>query len=249
MALTRIQIVTEICDIVGKNLPATAPSGALLQNRVVNYLNWGQRRVAKHHSFFNLQSIQSAAATVASLKTYPLATGTSNLGLTNVARINTVKLMDSENSRKLDYWLYRKFDKWYPRPENYSTGRPKIYTRWGNSVLLFNIPDAVYTLEIRYGVFPTSLTTDGQYHDFGEDMDELIVTVGVMETYLALQQYTDAKIWYELFRGQLEDAVRAEDEMDWEPDAEPMGSPGYDSGTPWNDPYGGSGDALYGYTE
>ena len=48
--MTRLQIVTEVCDVVGKNLGASAPSGGLLQDRVVNYLNWGQRRIANHYS-------------------------------------------------------------------------------------------------------------------------------------------------------------------------------------------------------
>jgi hypothetical protein len=249
MALTCLQIVTEIGDIVGKNLPATAPSGALLSTRILMYLNWAQRRIAKHHTFWALQKTKENAATVADIKTYPLESGTNNLGLTNVSKINTVKLMDSENSRKLEYWLYRKFDKFIPRPENYTTGRPSVYTRWQNNLILYRIPDAVYTLEIKYGVFPTNLTSDSQLHDFGEDKDELLVTAGVLETYLALQEYGEAKNWYELFIGQLEDAVKSEDESDWEPDGESYSKPGYSSGSPWSDPFGASSDPLYSYPE
>lgn len=249
MALTRLQIVTEICDVVGKNLPATAPSGSLLQDRVVNYLNFAQRRIARHHSFYALQQTQESAATVASTKTYPLETGTNNLGLTSVARIDSIVLNDSENSRKLECWIFRKFDKWYPRPENFSTGRPSIYTRWGNNIVLFKIPNAVYTLKIRYGRFPTALTSDSQLHDFGEDKDQLLITAGVMETYLALEEYNDAKVYYELFIGQLEDAVRSEDEVDLEVDGDSFGGPGYISGEPWTDPFGAAGDPLYNYPE
>lgn len=248
--LTRLQIVTEICDTVGKNLGASAPSGALLQDRVVNYLNWAQRRIANHYSFYELQQIKENAATVASLKTYPLESGDSNLGLSRVASVNSIRLIDGENSRKLDFWHYRKFDKWYPRPENFATGRPRIYTRWGNSLIMFKIPDAVYTIHIRYGQYANNLTSDGQFHDFGEDKDQLVLTAGVLETYLALEEYGDAKVWYELFLGKLEDAVRAEGDEDWEPEAEPHGEiPSYQSGTPWTDPYAGYGDPLQGYPD
>ena len=246
--MTRVQIVTEICDVVGKHLGATAPSGALLQDRVVNYLNWAQRRIANHYTFYELQQIKENAATVTSVKTYPLESGDSNFGLSRVSSINSIRLIDGENSRKLDMWHYRKFDKWYPRPENFATGRPRIYTRWGNSLVMFKIPDAVYTLHIRYGQYANNLTSDGQFHDFGEDKDQLVLTAGVLETYLALEEYGDAKVWYELFLGRLEDAVRADGDEDWEPEAEPHGEvPSYQSGEPWIDPYGSQGDPLSGY--
>lgn len=246
--LTRIQIVTEICDVVGKNLGATAPSGALLQNRVVNYLNWAQRRIANHYGFYELQQISETPVTVTSLKTYPLESGTSNLGLSRVSSINSIRLIDGENSRKLIFWHYRKFDKWYPRPENFATGRPRIYTRWGNSLVFFKIPNAVYSMHIRYGQYANNLTSDEQLHDFGEDKDQLLLAAGVLETYLALEEYGDAKIWYELFLGKLKDAVMADIDEDWEPEAEPHGEgPSYQSGEPWLDPY--IGGSLQGYPE
>ena len=245
--LTRLQLVTHICDIVGKHLGATAPSGALLQDRVVTWLNFGQKRIANHYSFYELQVTSETPVTVANVKTYPLQDGTNNLGLSRVCSLNSIRLIDSENSRKLDFWHYRKFDKWYPRPENHSSSRPRIYSRWGNSLILFPIPDAVYSLYIRYGQIPNDLVADGQTSDFN-DRDRLLLTAGVLETYLALEEYTDAKVWYELFLGQLTDEVASEGDEDWEPEAEPHGGfPGYISGSPWSDPFGGTGDPLYNY--
>jgi hypothetical protein len=246
--MTRLQIVTEICDIVGKGMGASAVSGGLLQNRVVTYLNWGQRRIANHYSFYELQQTSETPTTVADVKTYPLESGTNNLGLSRVATVNSVRLIDSENSRKLDFWHYRRFDKTYPRPENFVSARPSIYTRWGNNLILFKIPNAAYSLHIRYGQYANNLDSDGQRHDFGEDKDQLILTAGVLETYLALEEYTDAKIWYELFLGRLTDAVKAEGDDDWEPEAQEFRSgSGYTSGEPWIDPY--IGGPLQGYSE
>ena len=249
MAMTRLQMVTEICDVVGKGVAASAVSGTLLQTRVIQYLNWAQKRIANHYSFYELNAIKENASVIASVKTYPLESGTNNLGLSRVSAINSVILLDSENSRKLDFWHYRKFDKWYPRPENFSTSRPRIYTRWANSLIFFKIPNATYTIQIRYSQYPNDLTSDAQTSDFLEK-DQLLVTAGVLETYLALEEYNDAKIWYELFVGQLTDAVKAEGDEDWEPEAEPHGGhPGYMSGEPWLDPYAGYGDPLRGYPE
>lgn len=246
--MSRVQLVTEICDIVGKGSGATAVSGGLLRDRVVNYLNWGQRRIANHYSFYELQQTSETAATVDGVKTYPIESGDNNLGLSRASSLNSIRLIDGENSRKLDFWHYRKFDKWYARPENFAEGRPSIYTRWGNNLILFKIPDAVYSLYIRYGQYAQNLTSDGQYHDFGEDKDQLVLTAGVLETYLALEEYTDAKVWFELFMGRLTDAVKADGDEDWEPEAEPHGGgPGYQSGEPWIDPF--VGGPLQGYPD
>ncbi len=250
MALTTTQIVTEICDIVGKRLGASAPSGASLQSRVVNYLNFGQRRIARMANFDELCAVKEDAATVVSVKTYPITTGTNNLGLTRFKDFASIRLIDSENSRKLIRWSYRKFDALYPRPENFATQRPTIYTRWGSNVILFRIPDAVYTLHIRYNQWPTELTLGSGTSDF-QEKDELLVATGVVETFLALEESADAAIWFKRFE-ELLDKVGIDDtyEPDWDPEGEPMSSHhGPESGTPWSDPSGTPQDPLFGYPD
>ena len=247
MALTRAQMVVEICDVVGKSAAAASVSGALLADRAVNYLNWGQRRIARHYDFYELNALSLIATTVTSIKTYPLSDGTNNLGLARIKDIGSIRLIDGASSLKLDRWQYRKFDHHFPYPENYSTARPYIYTRWANNLEFFRIPNAVYTLHIRYSLWPQELTSDAQVSDY-TNKDELLVTAGVLEAYLALQEYADVKVWWEKFIGLLKDGVEAEGDVDWEPEAEPHNmNAGYHSGEPWLDPYGESGDPLHGY--
>jgi hypothetical protein len=248
MAMTRLQIVTEIGDAVGKTLTASAVSGTLLQDRIVYYLNAAQRRIARYHSFYELNGLKEDAYTADTIKTYPLETGTNNLGLTRVKDINTIRLIDSANSIKLKRWHHRKFDIRFPRPENYATGRPTIYTRWGNNLELFRIPNATYTLEIRYTKWAQDLATDAQVSDF-VNKDELLIAAGIFETYLALEEYTDAQIHYPLFLGKLKDAAMDDkSDIDWEPVAD-AGMDRITSGEPWLDPYGTSGDPLGGYAD
>lgn len=245
--MTRTQIIGEICDNVGKSRSATSVSATNLEDRVVNYLNWAQKRIARHYSFQELDILLTTAATVADIKRYPIESGTNNLGLVRPKDIQTIRLIDGENSRKLARWSTRKFDTKIPRPENYSTGRPSVYIRHGNFLELFRIPDAVYSMSVRYPQWPLDLSAAGQYTDF-KDKDQLLVTAGTLETYLALEEYADAKVWYDRFEGQLTDAVRAEGNMDWEPQAEPMNlESSYTSGEPYYDPFGDVGDPLYGY--
>lgn len=247
--LTRDQLVTEICDVVGKRLSSASVSGASLEARARTYLDWAQRRIARFHSFYELDALQESAATVASVKRYPLTTGTNNLGLTRVKDIHSIRLIDSENSRNLIRWSYRKFDRIYPRPENYSTGRPHIYVRDGNNIEMYRIPDDAYTLYIRYPQWPTPFTSGSQTSDY-DNKDELIITAGIFETYFALEEYADAKVYYQKLLGQLGNAVEVEGDVDWEPEAEPYGGDiHYGSGEPWIDPYGGALDPLHGYSE
>ena len=247
--LTRDEFVTEICDTVGKSVSASAVSGATLQTRVRTYLNWAQARIARFYSFHELNTLYESAATVDGTKRYPMITGTSNLGLTRPKDISSIRLIDSENSRTLVRWSQRKFDKHFPYPTNYTEQRPKLYIRWGSYVEMFPIPDDAYTLHIRYPQWPTVLSTGTQTTDF-EEKDQLLITGGILETYLALEEYDDAEVWYARFLGQLKDAVVAEGDVDWEPQAEEFNAiTGYSSGSPWTDPYGTPEDPLGGYPE
>ena len=245
---TRDQLVTIIADALGKARGATAISGALLEDRCIDFLNWGQQRMARFHSFHELNATYESAATVDGVKRYPLVTGTNNLGLTRPKDIQSIRLIDGENSRKLERWSDRKFDKWYPRPENFSEGRPYIYIRYGNNVEMFRIPDAAYDLYIRYPQWATTLSSSSQVSDF-ENKDQLLVTSGILEGYLHFEEYTDAQTWYQRFLGQLSDAVHVEGDVDWEPDAEEFSRMpgGYRSGEPWLDPYASIGDPLHDY--
>lgn len=247
MALTLAEMITEVCDVVGKSVSASSASGATLEDRVTRYLNFGQRRIARFHNFHELNALKTDAATVANVKIYPLSTGTNNLGLTNVKDIITITIQDSQNSWKINRWSPRKFDTKFPRPENYSTDRPRIYIRYGNSLEFFYIPNDAYTLQIRYAKWATPLTTSSQTSDF-ENKDELIIATGIFETYLALEEYVDAKVWWERVKGYLEDAMAVEGDIDWSPVADEFTpSVGYGSGTPYSDPFADSSDPLYGY--
>ena len=249
MAMTRTQFVTEICDVVGKSRTASSVSATSLEDRVVNYLNWSQKRIARFYNFNELNVLKENSATVVDTKRYPLSVGTNNLGLTRPKDIQSIRLIDSENSRTFTRWSTRRFDKKFPRPANYTTGRPRIYIRYGNFLELFRIPNAVYTLAIRYPQWPQELAAANQVSDY-TDKDQLLITGGILETYLALEEYADAKVYYERFLGQLKDAVRAEGDVDWEPEAEAhMIGPAYASGTVYDDPYGSTDDPLFGYPE
>lgn len=241
--MTGSELITEITDIVGKSENATAISGAQLKDRVVISLNFAQKRIARAWNFDELNETDTAQATVDGTKEYDIV---STWGLTDYKDINDILLVDGENSIKIDRWTYRKFDKYYPRPENFSEDRPRIYTIYKRKVIFFKVPDDAYTLHIRYSRWATDLADDGTASEF-LNKDQLLVTAGVMETYMNLQEYADAKIWFSRFAGQMEGAIGVENPIDWAPQGEQYSTPSFpQSGSPWTDPFGSSDDPLWG---
>lgn len=248
MAKTRDQMVTIVADALGKSTNAIALSGATLGDRCVDFLNWGQERIARSYDFEELNALITTAVTVASVKTYPLTTGTNNLGLTRPKDIDTIRIIDDENSIKLKRWDKRAFDKKFPYPENYSTARPEIYIRHGGNIELFRIPDDAYSLYIRYPQWPAQLSTSSTESSF-ENKDQLIITAGILEGFIHFGEYEDVKIWMPLFMSRLSDAIKLTGDMDWSPQATEFSSNrgGYSSSQPWIDPFATASDPLHGY--
>lgn len=248
MAKTRDQMVTIVADAIGKSRSAAALSGALLGDRCVDFLNWGQQRIARSYNFDELNINQESAVTVADIKRYPMITGTNNLGLIRPKDIASLRLIDSHNSTTLKRVTQRYFDIKFPQPTNYATGRPDIYIRYGNNLEFFRIPNDAYTLYIRYPRWAADLDSASQTSDF-EYKDQLIISAGILEGYLHFEEYNDVTIWAQRFTGQLSDAIKTQGDMDWVPTSEPFasGQGGAISGEPWIDPY--IGGALQGYPD
>lgn len=247
--MTGQEFVNEVLDTIGKRADGITASGESLETKALRYLNWGQKTILSYYAFPEFEQLKSNAATVDGVKRYPLETGTNNLGLTNVLDIASIRLIDSENSRTLVRWGQRKFDRHYPYPEKYSEGRPSIYMVHGNYVEMFKIPDAAYTLYIRYINKPTDLTLVSTSSSF-DDRDKLVVTAGVYEFYKALQEYKDVEVWKEILLDEIKRETALCGDMDWEPKRGEFGEGTfYESGEPWLDPFGGAGDALYNYPE
>lgn len=245
--LTRDQFVTEICDVVKKAVSSLSVSATELQDRVQSrYLNWGQVRIAKRFSFHELNTIQESASTVDGVARYPMASGTYNLGLIRPKDIFNIRLIDGANSRTLIRMHQRKFDQAITLPTNFTENRSTIYTRWGNNVELFPIPDDAYTLYIRYPQLPTNFSSANQVSDF-DNKDDLILISGVLETMLALEEIRLAAIWEGKFNRTLLENTQAVGDIDWEPEAEAFNiNQGSGLGSPWLSPYGDDGDPLFG---
>lgn len=248
---TQAQFIPIIADGLGKSIAAVALSGAVLSSRIVDFMNWGQERICRAYNFDELNQLNTTALTVAGQLSYPLF-GTANGGwnLTLPKDIESIRLIDDQNSIKLERFHVRKFDQKFPYPANYAYQYPRIYCLRGLNVELFRIPDQVYNLYITYPSWPTPFTTTNtaQTSDFYYK-DQLIITAAILEGYLHFAEYDQVKIWEPIFEQRLRDAIHAEGDIDWEPHASEFKTSkgGYQSGEPWLDPYATATDPLYGY--
>lgn len=247
---TQAQFLPIIADALGKSVNATALSGAVLSARCIDFLNWGQERICRAYNFDELIILNINATLLTGVLSYPLITGTNNLGLILPKDIETVRLVNNENSIKLEKIHIRKFDHRYPYPPNFADQSPTRYNVRGFNMEVFPIPDSNYPLYITYHAWPTPFTIANttQVSDFYYK-DQLIITAAVLEGYMHFAEYDQVKPWQEMFDMRLKEAIHAEGDVDWEPHASQFKSSrgGYQSGEPWLDPYATSTDPLYGY--
>lgn len=248
---TQAQFIPIIADGLGKSSAAIALSSALLSTRIVDFMNWGQERICREYNFDELIIENQTPVTIAGQLSYPLF-GTANGGwnLTLPKDIESIRLIDDQNSIKLEKFHVRRFDSMYPYPTNYAWQYPRIYTTRGLNVELFRIPDQVYNMYVTQHSWPTPFTVAAttQVSDFYYK-DQLIITAAILEGYLHFAEYEQVKIWLDIFNMRLKDAIHAEGDVDWEPHASQFktNKGGYQSGEPWLDPYGSSMDPLSGY--
>lgn len=118
----------------------------------------------------------SSAVTTAGVKAYHIET---DLGLTNPKDILSVRLMDEERSRKLEYRSPREVDEVLPYTDVLADDRSVIYTQRGNYLELIPTPDAIYALHIMYSQWPLTLSDDDDETSY-TDIDDVIVTLAAV---------------------------------------------------------------------
>lgn len=118
--------------------------------RIVTALNFAQARISRSHDFkefkgfFNVNT--QFTANPFNDKFLPLAP--------YIKHIHTAVLLDNTSSRKLIEKPWRMFDKEFPMPEALARSRPALYSRWGNTAILYPVPDQVYPVFMRVTSFP-----------------------------------------------------------------------------------------------
>ena len=137
-------------------------------------INEAQKNIARVKDFDELVVLDTTNAfTDINKKSYHIET---DLLLVRPKDIYSIRYMDAENSRKLDYVHPREIDDQIPYTEIFGTGRPSWYTVRGLYIELFRIPNAVKPLYISHSQWPSILTQDSDETPYC-DLDDVIVAL------------------------------------------------------------------------
>lgn len=137
-------------------------------------INEAQKNIARVRDFDELMVLDKThAVTIDGTSLYHLTSGWT---LVRPKDIYSIRLMDTDNSRKLKYVPPRELDEVIPYTDMVGEGRPTWYTRRGMDVELFRIPDAVYTLYIFHSQWPVDLAADTDETPF-LNLDDVISTL------------------------------------------------------------------------
>lgn len=115
------------------------------------------------------------AVTVASQKLYHIET---DLLLVRPKDIYSIRLMDTAESRKLVYVPFRELDEKIPYTEQSGEGKSKWYTRRGDYIELFRIPDDAYDLYVMHSQWPAPLVDDTDLTSY-TNIDHVIIALSI----------------------------------------------------------------------
>lgn len=122
----------------------------LTNERCVTALNFAQAKISRKHDFRELKAFYNVntffTADAFNDKFVPLAPFTKH--------IHTAILIDNTSSRKLVERPWRMFDRDFPMPEALARGRPSVYSRWNDQLIIYPVPQQVYPIRARITTYP-----------------------------------------------------------------------------------------------
>lgn len=212
--LTRTQIENEALDNIAKSGVLTLQSGTTLATRMTLWANRAQQWIARRA---DLLQFTSSASTVASQQSYAFPSG--------FRKIYGMKLEDGLNSRKLTCLMPWEFDRQVPLPSSMTTSQSWFYVPYKNTGTfeLFPIPDAAYTLRLRYSLYPSDFTAASATSQF-TGCDDALIAYATMFGFRWLQETKDAQDWMktgdEIVAWVKENLEEAQQFVDWAPASE-----------------------------
>ena len=172
-----------------------------MESRLTRFINLAQTRIARARNWEELKFLKTADTVYNNDDDDKYISAPANL-----RKINSLRLIDGTQSRKLEQKTARAFDREIPRPLTDSRDRPRIYIRWGTTLELYPVPDAAYTLVMRGTVWPTDLSADADL-SLLDRKDDLIMALATNIAWLSIGRLDDAKIFWAVFANGYKDAV------------------------------------------
>lgn len=195
MALTFTELVSQVEEDTGRSDKTT---------EVGTYINRAQHIIVRdasvlHHDF-NCLKMESYRDTVDGTKTYSLPT--------NLKSFYDLRLCESTTKRKFFPLTPRRQDLRRPYPEDDSEGTPVYYIIAGRFFELSPIPDAAYTMHMRW--YKWADTIAGSTESDLLHMDEVIIKCADWLTVLSLNLEEDIRRFKADYRDLLTSAITSD---------------------------------------
>ena len=185
--------LSDLQDLVKANIGNRDDKDAL----ITSWLNQSILEVAQRHGWPELEK-SSTLTTAPNTKTTDKPT--------DMLRPVKLTLQDGSNSRPLVGILIEQYEEAWPRPETASTGRPNYYAYWDEDFYWYRIPDAIYTVNIKYIMVPTHFAGPTSTTELTL-LDEVLVAGATYRALRSLQQYEDSRYWRTTFFELLTEAI------------------------------------------
>lgn len=142
------------------------------QASILFYFNAAQRVLARAHNFLELQKSKSFAFAIGD-DDYTITLAP--ISLTDLRQIYSFTYSNSSRGYVLEFCPPRKWDvEVAPSIPTAANSYPRLYTRWGNDLLIYPPPNEAFTAVLRYLAEPTLAVDTGTTIDF-VGMDEVLV--------------------------------------------------------------------------
>lgn len=187
-----------------------------LDSRLTTLINLGQKRVARAHNFSEMQQLKTDAATELGVKTYDVKTLLGASTYEEIRDIHTIRLISGTMSRKLIRLPPETMDELLPYPEEFTDRKPASYVWYGNNLEFLYIPNAIYTVYVRWSKWPADLTA-GEKSEL-RNKDDVIIAFTLSNGFSSLKVIDAAKHWYLIAKDLLarsiqDDLVKADQEI------------------------------------
>lgn len=115
--------------------------------------------------------------------------------------IDPTSATSATSSYPLRHLNKSEYDYWEPNPNasSPSTGRPWGYCIYKNSILITDIPDKAYTIELNMGGEPTKLVNETDESIFSWVWDEIIASGALSRLFVITKQFDYAKAHRDIY--------------------------------------------------
>lgn len=200
-----------LTQLIGEVQAGLLNRSDLSADRCTTAINFAQNRISRKHDFKELKGFHNSSTQVTSSafndKFVPLAP--------YVKHVHTIVLRDNTNSRKLVEKPWRFFDKMWPMPEALGRSRSQVYSRWNQSLILYPVPDGVYSLFGRVTSFPRPFNlalAPNAVSDY-EQKDDLIIELACAYLWRSFGRPDRAEEYFQDANRSFMEAVKQDTDM------------------------------------